>query len=315
MKPNSRIYVAGHTGLVGSALVRHLEAQGFCELLTPEPRPDLTDPRAVMRFFAECQPEYVFLAAAKVGGIHANDAGRADFIRVNLQIETNVIDAAHQNQVKKLLYLGSSCIYPKLAPQPMKEEHLMTGVLEDTNEAYAIAKIAGLVMCRSYNIQYGTNFIGAMPTNLYGPRDNFDEKTSHVLPAMLRKFHTAKVRGAETVELWGSGTPRREFLHVDDLAAACVFLMQTFDAKRDEYYVNVGVGKDISVRELAELVQRTVGYRGAIQWNTNMPDGTPRKLLDVSRLARLGWTPRIALVDGVASTYQWFMEHVAASIG
>src|SRR6187402_865783 len=239
MESTSRIYVAGHTGLVGSALVQRLQAQGFERLITPTVRPDLTDPASVESFFTAHKPEYVFLAAAKVGGIHANDASRADFIRVNLQIETNVIDAAYRHGVKKLLFLGSSCIYPKFAPQPIQEKHLLTGPLEDTNEAYAIAKIAGLVMCRSYNIQHGTNFIAAMPSNLYGPRDNFDIKTSHVLPAMIRKFHEAKVQKRPTVELWGTGSPRREFLHVRDLAAACVFLMQNFDAQRDDYFVNV----------------------------------------------------------------------------
>jgi len=311
MESTSRIYVAGHTGLVGSALVRHLQGQGFERIVVPNARPDLTDPTAVEGFFAKEKPEYVFLAAAKVGGIHANDAARADFIRVNLQIETNVIDAAHRHGVKKLLFLGSSCIYPKFAPQPMQEHHLLTGALEDTNQAYAIAKIAGLVMCRSYNIQYGTNFIAAMPTNLYGPRDNFDVKTSHVLPAMLRKFHEAKVTQKPEVELWGTGTPLREFLHVDDLAAACVFLMQRFDAQRDDYFVNVGVGEDISIKELAGLVQNIVGFQGTVRWNTGMPDGTPRKLLDVGRLKALGWSANIPLSEGIAQTYAWFLEHGA----
>ncbi len=309
MESTSRIYVAGHTGLVGSALVQRLRAEGFERIIAPTPRPDLTDPSSVEEFFSREQPEYVFLAAAKVGGIHANDKARADFIRVNLQIETNVIDAAYRHRVKKLLFLGSSCIYPKFAPQPMQEQHLLTGALEDTNEAYAIAKIAGLVMCRSYNIQHGTNFIAAMPTNLYGPRDNFDIKTSHVLPAMIRKFHEAKVAGRPEVELWGTGTPRREFLHVDDLAGACVFLMQRFDARRDDYFVNVGVGEDISIKELAGLVRDIVGFAGTIRWNTEMPDGTPRKLLDVSRLQGLGWNAGVSLSDGIAQTYAWFLEH------
>ena len=312
MKPDSRIYVAGHTGLVGSALVRQLQGLGFSQLLMPEPRPDLTDSRQVDQFFSSHRPDYVFLAAAKVGGIHANDKYRADFIRVNLQIATHVIDAAHRFATRKLLFLGSSCIYPKHAPQPMQEQHLLTGSLEDTNEAYAIAKIAGLLMCRSYNIQHGTNFIGAMPTNLYGPGDNFDEKLSHVLPAMIRKFHTAKVEGASVVELWGSGRPRREFLHVDDLASACIFLMQHFDAKRDDYFVNVGVGEDITISDLAELVARTVGYNGRVSWNEGMPDGTPRKLLDVSRLSALGWKPRIGLAEGIANTYDWYIRNHAA---
>jgi len=309
MESTSRIYVAGHTGLVGSALVQRLQADGFERLIVPGVRPDLTHPSSVDAFFAEHQPEYVFLAAAKVGGIHANDASRADFIRVNLQIETNVIDAAHRHGVKKLLFLGSSCIYPKFAPQPIQEKHLLTGALEDTNEAYAIAKIAGLVMCRSYNIQHGTNFIAAMPTNLYGPRDNFDIKTSHVLPAMIRKFHEAKVTQKAEVELWGTGTPRREFLHVADLAAACVFLMQHFDARRDDYFVNVGVGEDISIKELAGMVQEIVGFPGKIRWNTDMPDGTPRKLLDVSRLQALGWNARIPLSEGIGQTYAWFLQN------
>lgn len=312
MDLDSPIYVAGHTGLVGSALVRQLEGEGFERLILPSPRPDLTDRAAVEAFFESHKPEYVFLAAAKVGGIHANDAGRADFIRVNLQIQTNVIDAAYRFGVKKLLFLGSSCIYPKFAPQPMHEQHLLTGVLEDTNQAYAIAKIAGMVMCRSYNIQYGTNFIAAMPTNLYGPGDNFDATTSHVLPAMLTKFHTAKLRGAREVELWGTGSPRREFLHVDDMASACLFLMRRFDAQKDDYFVNVGVGNDISIKELARLIQSIVGYEGAIRWNTEMPDGTPRKLLDVSRLTALGWQAGIELERGVAQTYDWFRANVAA---
>ncbi len=311
MQSNSRIYIAGHTGLVGSALVRYLKGEGFERLILPSPRPDLTDPAAVEHFFSQHRPEYVFLAAAKVGGIHANDSGRADFIRVNLQIATNVIDAAHRFGSTKLLFLGSSCIYPKLAPQPIQEQHLLSGPLEDTNEAYAVAKIAGLVMCRSYNIQHGTDFIGAMPTNLYGPGDNFDEKTSHVLPAMIHKFHTAKLRQSTEVELWGSGTPRREFLHVDDLAEACVFLMRRFVASRDDYFVNVGVGKDISIRELAELIRNIVGYTGTVRWNADMPDGTPRKLLDVSRLDALGWKARIGLEEGIRRTYQWYLENLA----
>jgi len=309
MESTSRIYVAGHTGLVGSALVQRLQGEGFERLITPAARPDLADPASVESFFTTHKPEYVFLAAAKVGGIHANDALRADFIRVNLQIQTNVIDAAYRHGVKKLLFLGSSCIYPKFAPQPIQEKHLLTGGLEDTNEAYAIAKIAGLVMCRSYNIQYGTNYIAAMPTNLYGPRDNFDTKTSHVLPAMIRKFHEAKLAQKSEVELWGTGTPRREFLHVDDMAAACVYLMRRFDARRDDYFVNVGVGTDISIKELAHLVRDIVGFPGNIRWNTDMPDGTPQKLLDVSRLHALGWKAAIPLSDGIARTYSWFLEH------
>jgi GDP-L-fucose synthase len=283
MEKDAKIYVAGHTGLVGSALCRKLAEAGYERVLAPEPRPDLTHPDQVEQLFDRERPDHVIVAAAKVGGIHANSTARADFIRVNLEIATHVIDAAHRHGVKKLLFLGSSCIYPKLAPQPMKEEHLLTGPLEDTNEAYAIAKIAGLMLCKSYNIQHGTNFICAMPTNLYGPRDNFDKQTSHVLPALIRKFHEAKLTGADSVSLWGTGTPRREFLHVDDLAAACLFMMQRFDATPEQYFLNVGVGRDIPILELAQLIADVVGYSGNIHWDTSMPDGTPRKLLDVSR--------------------------------
>ena len=311
MEKGAKIYVAGHTGLVGSGLVRRLQREGFSNLVLPEPHPDLTNAAQTEGLFEREQPEYVLVAAAKVGGIHANDSLRADFIRTNLQIATNVIDTAYRHRVKKLLYLGSSCVYPKHAPQPMKEEHLLTGPLEDTNEAYAIAKIAGLTMCKSYNIQYGTNFIGAMPTNLYGPRDNFDKQNSHVLPALIRKFDDAKQSHAPSVTLWGTGTPRREFLHVDDLAAACVFLMKRFDASRHRFFVNVGVGKDTSIQQLSELVAKVVGYEGRVEWDTNMPDGTPRKLLDVSRLTEMGWQAQIPLDRGIAETYQWYLHNAA----
>jgi GDP-L-fucose synthase len=304
MRPADRVFVAGHRGLVGSALVRRLEAEGFERLLLrTRSELDLTDPAAVDRFFAEQRPQYVFLAAAKVGGIVANDTYPADFIRDNLAIQLNVIDAAHRHGVEKLLFLGSSCVYPKHAPQPMKEEHLLTGVLEPTNEAYAIAKIAGIKMCEAYRRQYGARFISVMPTNLYGPNDNFDLETSHVLPALIRRFHEAKQNGAPAVTLWGTGTPRREFLHVDDLADACVHLMRSYD---EAGLVNIGWGRDIPIRELAELVAHTVGYEGSLEWDSSRPDGTPRKLLDTSRLTALGWTPRIELEDGIRQTYDWY---------
>jgi GDP-L-fucose synthase len=307
MRPADRVFIAGHRGLVGSALVRRLEAEGFERLLLrTRSELDLTDPAAVDRFFAEQRPQYVLLAAAKVGGIVANDTYPADFIRDNLAIELNVIDAAHRHGVEKLLFLGSSCVYPKHAPQPMKEEHLLTGVLEPTNEAYAIAKIAGIKMCEAYRRQYGARFISVMPTNLYGPNDNFDLETSHVLPALIRRFHEAKQNGAPAVTLWGTGTPRREFLHVDDLADACVHLMRSYD---EAELVNIGWGRDIPIRELAELVARTVGYEGSLEWDTSRPDGTPRKLLDTSRLTALGWTPRIELDDGIRQTYDWYRTH------
>jgi GDP-L-fucose synthase len=310
---DARVYVAGHRGLVGSAIERRLRAGGFQNLLLSDREDfDLTDPRATDEFFARTRPEYVFLAAAKVGGIQANDTYPADFIRVNLQIQTNVIDAAHRHGSRKLLFLGSSCIYPKHAPQPMREEHLLTGKLEPTNDAYALAKIAGIVMCKAYNRQHGTNFIAAMPTNLYGPNDNFDLSGSHVLPALMRKFHEAKVRGARTAEVWGTGSARREFLYVDDLADALVFLMERFDAGRDRedeaMFVNVGVGEDVTIRELAELVRRVVGFEGELTWDTSKPDGTPRKLLDTGRLTALGWRPRTALEAGLRQMYAWYVE-------
>jgi len=310
MKPSSKIYVAGNRGLVGSAIERRLRAGGFVRLVTSDVGDfDLTDPRAVDAFFARERPEYVFLAAAKVGGIKANDAFPADFIRVNLQIQTNVLDAAHRHGATKLLFLGSSCIYPKHAPQPLREEHLLTGPLEPTNDAYAIAKIAGIIMCQSYNRQHGTRFIAAMPTNLYGPGDNFDLESCHVLPAMIRKFHEAKIGEKPAVELWGSGTPHREFLYVDDLADALVHLMRRFEPTRERTFVNVGVGVDISIAELAALVREVVGYEGDISWNTAMPDGTPRKLLDVSAIAALGWRAATPLEAGLRRTYAWFLEN------
>jgi GDP-L-fucose synthase len=307
MTPESRIYVAGHRGLVGSAIVRRLKDAGFQNLLLRDRAAlDLTRQAAVDDFFAETQPEYVFLAAAKVGGILANDRYPAEFLRDNLAIQTHVIDAAYRQKTRKLLFLGSSCIYPKHAPQPMPEECLLTGALEPTNEWYAIAKIAGLKMCQAYRRQYGFNAITAMPTNLYGPGDNFDLTTSHVLPALLRKFHDAKQQRLGEVEVWGTGKPRREFLHVDDLADACVFLMQgEFAADM----VNIGWGKDVSISELAALVARIVGYSGTARFNPSMPDGTPRKLLDVSKMTALGWRASIALEEGLNSTYRWFLKN------
>ncbi|WP_028584650.1 GDP-L-fucose synthase [Desulfogranum mediterraneum] len=309
MDKDARIYLAGHRGLVGSAICRALEAAGCTNILTrTHAELDLTSQQAVLEFFQEEQPGYVFLAAARVGGIHANDSYPADFIRDNLQIQTNVIDAAHKAGVKKLLFLGSSCIYPKLSPQPIKEEYLLTGPLEPTNEWYAIAKIAGIKMCQAYRRQYGFDAISLMPTNLYGPGDNFDLENSHVLPALIRKFHDAKREDLERVEIWGTGTPRREFLHVDDLAAAALLLMDRYS---DEAIVNVGTGEDVTIGELAATVAAVVGYGGELYFNTEMPDGTPRKLLDVSRLKELGFAPRIALQDGIAMTYAWFLNNSA----
>ncbi len=306
MRRGARIYVAGHRGLVGSAIARRLEALGFQDLLVRTRQElDLTDGRAVRTFFEAERPEYVLLAAAKVGGILANDTYPADFIRDNLAIELNVIDAAHRAGVAKLLFLGSSCIYPRLAPQPIKEEYLLTGSLEPTNEAYAVAKIAGVKLCQAYRRQYGDRFISAMPTNVYGPGDNFDLETSHVLPALLRKFHEAKMADAPEVLVWGTGAARREFLHVDDLADACTFLLEAFDGSEP---INVGVGRDISIAELAELIADIVGYGGALSFDTTKPDGTPRKLLDVSKLTALGWKPKVSLREGIEHTYRWFAE-------
>jgi GDP-L-fucose synthase len=309
MHKDSRIYVAGHNGLVGSAIVRRLQAEGFSTLITrSHSECDLENQGAVFKLFLEEKPEYVFMAAAKVGGIMANSTYPVDFIRSNLMVQNNVIDASHFSGVKKLLFLGSSCIYPKRAPQPIKEEYLLTGDLEPTNEWYAIAKIAGIKLCQAYHAQYGLNAIALMPTNLYGPGDNFDLTSSHVLPALLRKFHEAKLSGAKDVVMWGTGTPRREFLHVDDLADASIHLMRHYDSPD---IVNVGTGEDLTIRELAEKVKAAVGFEGAIVQDTTKPDGTPRKLLDVSRLHAQGWQHRISLDEGIRSTYQWFLEHQA----
>ncbi len=307
MNPDSSIFVAGHRGLVGSAIVRRLRAAGFAELvLRDRTELDLRDQRAVNALFSDVRPQYVFLAAGHVGGILANHSHPAEFLGDNLAIQTNVIDAAYRHGAEKLLFLGSSCIYPKHAPQPMPEDCLLTGPLEPTNEWYAIAKIAGLKMCQAYRRQYGFRAISAMPTNLYGPGDSFSLESSHVLPALIRKFHEAKERGDREVEIWGTGTPRREFLHVDDLADACLFLMQRYD---DDGWVNVGWGRDLAIAELAELVARTVRYSGGLRFNRAMPDGTPRKLLDTTKLSKLGWTPRISLEVGIEETYRWFTEH------
>jgi len=307
MTPESSIFIAGHGGLVGSAIVRRLRTGGFRNLVLRERRElDLTRQNAVESFFAEARPQYVFFAAAKVGGILANNSYPAEFLQDNLVIQTNIIDAAYRSGARKLLFLGSSCIYPKHAPQPIPEDSLLTGPLEPTNEWYAIAKIAGLKMCQAYRRQYGFNAISAMPTNLYGPGDNFSLQTSHVLPALLRKIHDAKERGLSEVEVWGTGKPRREFLHVDDLADACVFLMQNYD---DDGWINVGWGRDETIAELAQTISRVVGFNGALRFDTSKPDGTPRKLLDTSRLAALGWSPRIELEAGIRSTYEWFLNN------
>jgi len=304
---DSRIYVAGHRGLVGSAVVRALQKQDYQNVIVRTHHElDLTEQRAVHRFFDEVRPEAVVMAAARVGGIHANNTHPAGFLRDNLLIQDNVIDAAHRSGVAKFVFLGSSCIYPKMAPQPIKEDYLLTGPLEPTNEWYAIAKIAGLKMCQAYRREYGFNAISLMPTNLYGPGDNFDTQNSHVLPALIRKFHEAKRRGDKTVEIWGSGTPRREFLHVDDLADAVLYLLQSYDA---EPIVNIGWGKDVTIRELADMVMSAIGYSGELVFDPSKPDGTPRKLLDVTRLNSLGWYPKISLKSGIESTAAWFKEH------
>lgn len=309
MNKDSRVFVAGHRGLVGSAIVRRLQAEGYSRLLVRSSGElDLRNQLAVEQFFASERPEFVFLAAAKVGGIVANDTFPADFIRDNLQIQTNVIDAAYRHGVTKLQFLGSSCIYPKHAAQPMPESCLLTGPLEPTNEWYAIAKIAGVKMCQAYRRQYGFNAIAVMPTNLYGPGDNFDLQTSHVLPALIRKFHDARVRGDREVVVWGTGEPRREFLHVDDLADACLFLMRGYDSDQP---INVGCGQDLAIRELAAIIRQVTGFAGEVCFDTSKPDGTPRKLLDVSRLNAVGWQPRISLNEGIAATYRWFLDHQA----
>jgi GDP-L-fucose synthase len=308
MDRHDKLYIAGHRGLVGSALVRAFTAAGYDRILTrTHTELDLTDQRAVREFMSAERPRRMVVAAGKVGGIVANNTLRAEFIYQNLMIAANLTEAAHRNGVEKLLYLGSSCIYPRGCPQPMKEEHLLAGTLEPTNEPYAVAKIAGIKLAESYHRQYGCNFVSAMPTNLYGPNDNFDLTSSHVLPAMMRKFHEAKLAGDAPVTLWGTGSSRREFLHVDDLAAACVFVLERIDAGQvPGDLVNIGCGEDLTIKELAALIQRTVGHRGEIRWDTSKPDGTPRKLLDVSRLNALGWRASIPLAEGTAATYRWF---------
>ncbi|WP_342043022.1 GDP-L-fucose synthase [Bacillus sp. OTU2372] len=307
MNTNSKIYVAGHRGLVGSAIVRKLEEKGYTNLVYRTSKElDLRDKNAVDQFFAEEKPEFVFLAAARVGGIVANNEYPADFIRDNLLIQTNIIDAAYRNDVKKLLFLGSTCIYPKMAPQPLKEEYLLTGELEPTNDAYAIAKIAGIKMCQSYNRQYGTDYISVMPTNLYGENDNFDLHTSHVLPALIRKFHDAKENNSPFVEVWGTGTPKREFLYSDDLADACVYLINNYSGNE---IVNIGVGDDLPIKELAEKIKDVVGFTGEIQFDTTKPDGTPRKLVDVTKLNSLGWKATTSLEVGLKKAYQWFLDN------
>ena len=308
MKKTDKIYVAGHRGMVGSAIVRRLQSEGFENLMLRTSKElDLRNQAAVADFFAAERPDYVFLAAAKVGGIMANNIYRADFLYENLQIQNNVIHNSYLTGVKKLMFLGSSCIYPKLAPQPLQEESLLTGTLEETNEPYAIAKIAGIKMCESYRRQYGCNFISVMPTNLYGPNDNYDLQNSHVLPAMIRKFHEAKTDNKPFVELWGTGAPLREFLHADDLADACVFLMKNYN---EEPFLNIGSGTDLSIKALAELIQHIVGYEGDLRWNTDKPDGTPRKLMDVSKLHNMGWKHRYNLEDGIKMAYQDFLSKV-----
>ena len=311
MKPDSRVYVAGHRGLVGSAIVRRMQAGGYSDIIRrTHTELDLTDQRAVNEFFENEKPQFVFIAAAKVGGIYANNTYRADFLYQNLMIESNLIHASYRHGVKKLLFLGSSCIYPKLAPQPMKEEHLLTGLLEPTNELYAIAKIAGIKMCDAFNRQYGTNFMSAMPTNLYGPGDNYDLKNSHVLPALIRRMHEAKVQGAKEVVVWGSGAPKREFLYSDDLADACVFLMERCNAADIGEFINIGVGREITIRELAELIAEIVGFRGRLVFDSSKPDGTPRKLLDVSRFQALGWQAKTGFREGIAKAYADYLKNV-----
>lgn len=306
MEKSAKIYVAGHRGLVGSAIVRLLKDQGYTNLVVrTHAELDLTDQQKVRSFFDQEHPEYVFLAAAKVGGIYANNTYPAEFIYQNLAVQNNVIHNAYTHGVKKLCFLGSSCIYPKLAPQPMKEEYLLTGTLEPTNQPYAIAKIAGIEMIRSYNRQYGTKYISVMPTNLYGPNDNFDLQNSHVLPALIHKFIDAKKNNAPSVILWGSGTPRREFLYVDDMADACIFLMNTYEG---DDFVNIGVGQDSTILELAELIKEIVGYAGMLNFDTTKPDGTPQKLLDVSKINGLGWKAKVQLRDGIKKTIEWYVD-------
>ena len=311
MKSNSRIYVAGHRGLVGSAIIRSLRQRGFENLITrTHAELELMDAVAVKDFFEQAKPEYVFLAAAKVGGIHANSTYPADFMRENLIVQTNVIHESWRQGVVKLLFLGSSCIYPKLCPQPIKEEYLLSGELEKTNDAYALAKIAGIKTCQSYNQQHGTHFISAMPTNLYGVNDNFHPENSHVLPALIRRFHEAKLANVESISIWGTGTPRREFLHSDDLADAVLFLMENYD---DSEIVNVGCGKDQTIKELAETIQEVVGYTGHLKFDSTRPDGTPQKILDISKINSLGWKPTISLREGLKQVYQWYTEQYHSS--
>ncbi len=304
MKKDSKIYIAGHRGMVGSAILRLLRSEGYSNIIfKTSSELDLRNQQAVKNFFNDQKPEFVFLAAAKVGGINANNIYRADFIYDNLMMECNIIKASHDAEVKKLLFLGSSCIYPKMASQPIKEDSLLTGLLEETNEPYAIAKIAGVKLCENYKRQYNDNFISAMPTNLYGPNDNYDLENSHVLPALIRKFHEALTRGKDSVDLWGTGSPLREFLHVDDLANACLHLMLNYD---DQLFVNVGSSEEVSIKELAEEIKDAVGFKGEINWNSEMPDGTPRKLMDNSKIQSLGWNPKISLKEGIKSTVNDF---------
>lgn len=311
MEKDAKIYVAGHRGLVGSAIVKNLKSKGYTNIIGRTHKElDLTNQMAVREFFEAEKPDYVVLAAAKVGGINANNTVPAEFIYENLQIQCNVIKSAHDYKVKKLLFLGSTCIYPKMAPQPIQEDTLLTGPLEETNEAYAIAKISGLEMCKFFKRQYGDNFISCMPTNLYGPNDNFDLSSSHVMPALIRKFYEAKINNEPTVECWGTGSPLREFLYVDDMADACVFLMENYDG---EQHVNIGTGREVSIKQLAETIKEVVGYKGEILWNTAMPDGTPRKLTDVSKLHSLGWKHKIELDEGVKLAYDWFVENYDVS--
>ena len=306
METSDKIYVAGHNGMVGSAIVRKLESLGFTNILKRSSKElDLRVQEDVFSFMDTEKPDYIFLAAAKVGGIVANNTYRADFIYENIQIQNNVIHAAYKCGIKKLMFLGSSCIYPKMAPQPLKEEYLLTGLLEETNEPYAIAKISGIKMCEAYRDQYGCDFISVMPTNLYGPNDNYDLQNSHVLPAMIRKFHEAKLAGNAQVELWGTGSPMREFLHADDLAEACVFLMENYS---DKQFVNIGTGVDVTIKELAETIKKEVGYEGEIYWNTDKPDGTPRKLMDVSKINDLGWKHKLDLSEGIKLVYAEYKE-------
>jgi GDP-L-fucose synthase len=310
MNRDARIFIAGHTGLVGSAVTRKLVSEGYANLITRSyPDIDLVNQGDVESFFSLEKPEYVFLCAAKVGGILANSTYPAEFIYVNLMIAANIIHASHRHGVKKILNLGSSCIYPKMAPQPLREEYLLTGPLEPTNEPYAIAKIAAIKLCRYYNEQYGTDYISVMPTNLYGPEDNFDLETSHVMPALIRRFHEAREQGMPSVTLWGTGKPRREFMHVDDLASALLHLMRGYEARTVGEFVNIGTGRDLTIRELAEAIREIVGYQGEIRWDSSKPDGTPQKLLDLGRIEKLGWRAGIGLHDGIRDTYAWYLKN------